>query len=78
MIDSYHNSIRKDRNINNGGGLMVYIKNNIFHKHRPDLENAELENVWLEIRSFKNKYLLGHFYRPPIATSDFGKKLIKQ
>ena len=71
LIDSYHNPIRKDRNINNGGGLMVYIKNNIFYKHRPDLENAELENIWLEIRSLKNKYLLGHFYRPPNATSDF-------
>ena len=34
---------------------MVYIKNNIFYKHRPDLENAELENIKLEIRSFKNK-----------------------
>ena len=40
LIDSYHNPIRKDRNINNGGGLMVYIKNNIFYKHWPDLENA--------------------------------------
>ena len=74
LIDSYHNPIRKDRNINNGGGLMVYIKNNIFYKHRPDLENAELENIWLEIRSLKNKYLLGHFYRPPNATSDFWEK----
>ena len=74
MIDSYHNPIRKDRNINNGGGLMVYIKNDIFYKHRPDLENAELENIWLEIRSLKNKYLLCHFYRPLNATSDFWEK----
>ena len=53
---------------------MVYIKNNIFYKHRPDLENAELENIWLEIRSLKNKYMLGHFYRPPNPTSDFWEK----
>ena len=29
LIDSYHNPIRKERNINNGGGLLIYIKNNI-------------------------------------------------
>ena len=38
LIDSYHDPIRKDRNTNNGGGLMLYMKNNIFYKHRPDLE----------------------------------------
>ena len=74
LIDSYHNPIRKDRNINNGGGLLIYIKNNIFYRHRPDLESADVENIWVEIRSLKNKYLIGHFYRPPNATVDFWDK----
>ena len=53
LIDSYHNPIRKDRNINNGGGLLIYIKNNIFYRHRPDLESADVENIWVEIRFLK-------------------------
>ena len=53
---------------------MIYIKNNIFYRHRPDLESADVENIWVEIRSLKNKYLIGHFYRPPNATVDFWDK----
>ena len=71
LIDSYINPIRKDRNINNGGGLIIYIKNNICYKHRPDLESDNLENIWVEIRSLKNEYLIGLFYRPPNASVHF-------
>ena len=74
LIDSYQYPIRKDRNINNGGGLLIYIKNNIFYRHRPGLESPDVENIWVEIRSLKNKYLIGHFYRPPNATVDFWDK----
>ena len=71
LIDSYNNAIRKDRNINNGGGLIIYIKNNTCYKQRPDLESDNLENILVEIRSLKNKYLIGLFYRPPNASVDF-------
>ena len=33
-----------------------------------------MENIWVEIRSLKNKYLVGHFYRSFNATVDFGDK----
>ena len=26
LIDSYNNPVRKDRNVNNGGGLIIYVK----------------------------------------------------
>ena len=55
----------------NGGGLVIYIKNNICYKHRPDFESDNLENIWVEIRSDKNKYLTGLSYRPPNASVDF-------
>ena len=48
MLDSYNMPIRKDREINNGGGLIIYIKNNIFFKRRDDLENNSIENILLE------------------------------
>ena len=71
MINSYHIPIRKDRDYNNGGGLIVYIKNNIFFKRRDDLESNSIENIWVEIQSTKNKYLLGLFNRPPDSKSDY-------
>ena len=71
MINSYHIPIRKDRDYNNGGGLIIYIKNNIFFKRRDDLESNSIENIWVEIQSTKNKYLLGLFYRPPESISDY-------
>ena len=74
MINSYHIPIRKDRDYNNGGGLIVYIKNNIFFKRRDDLESNSIENIWVEIQSTKNKYLLGLFYRPPESKSDYGNE----
>ena len=53
---------------------MLYLRNSIFYKHRADLESYELENIWVEIRSLKNNYLIGHFYRPPESTVDFWEK----
>lgn len=70
-IDGYKTPIRKDRDINNGGGLMIYLKHNIFSKRRSDLENNSIECVWLEIRSLKSKFLLGLFYRPPNSSIEF-------
>ena len=65
MLNTYNTPIRKDRNHNDGGGLIIYIKNNIFFKRRDDLESNIIENIWVEIHSVRKKFLLGLFYRPP-------------
>ena len=49
-----------------GGGVGVYIKENINYKHRRDIENAhpELEHLWIEVPG-RNKYsraLVGVIY----------------
>ena len=54
---------RKDRT-NHGGGILVYINNNLLHKRRPDLEIFWEESVWVEIKINKQQYLLGTFYSP--------------
>ena len=46
LIDSYNNPIRKDRNINNGGGLIISIKNNICYKHRPGVDFTKGFKTW--------------------------------
>ena len=71
MLNSYNIPIRKDREINNGGGLIIYVKNNIFFKRRDDLETNSIENIRIEVQSLRNKVLLGLFYRPPNATTDY-------
>ena len=53
----------------------MYIKNNIHFKRRDDLENNHIENIWVEVQSLKNKFLLGLFYRPPNATIEYWDNL---
>lgn len=77
LIDGYMEPIRKDRVTNNGGGLAIYSKNNIFLSRRLDLENDNIENIWIEVHSLKNKFLLGLFYRPQIVRMNFGTILKK-
>ena len=70
-IDGFHDPIRRDRQYNNGGGLLVYIKNNIHFKRRPDIENQYIENIWIQVCTLNKQFLMGLFYRPPGSTVDY-------
>ena len=63
-IDGFHEPVRKDRNCD-GGGVAIYVKNNLPCKHRQDLEIPDLEAVWVETYINNEKLLVGSFYRPP-------------
>ena len=54
-----------------GGGVCIYIKENIVFKKRSDFNKASLENLWIEI-SIKNAkpIIFGCCYRPP-ETSNY-------
>ena len=56
-IDSYSFE-RKDRKGKNGGGLIVYLSNNVIYKRRHDLEINEIESLWLEVSIGKSKPVL--------------------
>ena len=73
-INNYHAILRKDRPTP-GGGVAVYISNNYLYKRRQDLEIANIECLWVEIRSNNNKFLLAVCYRPPNADSEFWEYL---
>ncbi|KAK3085741.1 hypothetical protein FSP39_008065 [Pinctada imbricata] len=62
-----YNYIRQDRT---GGGVSVYVKENIHSKRRDDLEADSCESVWIEMFLHNRKVLLGTFYRPPNSTSE--------
>ena len=70
-IDGFYEPIRRDRQFNNGGGLLVYIKNNIHFKRRLDIEHQYIENIWIQVCTLNKQFLLGLFYRPPGSTADY-------
>ena len=68
LFDLYKEPERKDRD-DSYGGVALYIKNNVFHKRRSDLEIPGVECIWVEL-VLRNKHILfGVFYRPPNSTA---------
>ena len=60
-----YQSFRKDRKTN-GGGLVVYVKENLQCSLRDDLQVEGIEALWVEIKHEAQKaFLLGYTYRPP-------------
>ena len=65
---------RKDRIVSadrpeQGGGIIVYVKDEIKCERRYDLESVDIECVWLEIFQQKSKsFLVGIMYRHPNET----------
>ncbi|WAQ98450.1 hypothetical protein MAR_005864 [Mya arenaria] len=65
-IDGYQVPLRRDRLFNGGGGLAVYVKQNVNCIRRLDLEGDDIEIIWLEIMPTKCKsFLIGSLYRHP-------------
>lgn len=62
---------RKDRFISRerreqGGGIIVYVRNGVKAERRQDLEKKEIECVWLEVYQKNSKsFLVGILYRHP-------------
>ena len=69
----------KDRTISedrpeHGGGLIVYVKDDINCKRRLDLESERIECVWLEIFQTNCKsFLIGNIYRHPNETINWNE-----
>ena len=60
---------RKDRN-SNGGGLILYINNDITSRQRSDLEFKDIECISVEMCLGKTKWLLMGTYKPPSLKTD--------
>ena len=68
---------RRDRVGKAGGGIAIYVNEVLIVKRRSDLEDKEIEAVWLELCPFKSKrkLILGGIYRPPNSVKIFDSKL---
>lgn len=62
--------IKRNRNRGQGGGVAIYIKNNVKWERRHDLEIDSIESICLQIFEKNAKiFLLTTFYRPPSGSS---------
>ena len=64
-IHGYKTPFRRDRVGRMGGGVIVYVRENINCHFRPDLHVGIVECIWLELRFKTKKYLYGTFYVSP-------------
>ena len=62
--------VRNDRSLNIGGGVCLYIKSSLSYKVWADLNDNEIESLWISIRPRKMPratphILIGGIYMPP-------------
>ena len=71
---SGYNFESRIRNSGKGGGVGVYIKENISYIRRKDLENENIENIVIEIiiKESKNVLIATH-YRPPNSSKHLSR-----
>lgn len=70
-VDGYTN-YRNDRN-QNGGGLLAYVRSDLPHRRRYDLEKKVLmgiESLILEVSVRKEKWLYFQVYKPPSVNNN--------
>ena len=70
-IDNYK-FYRKDREYVNGrgGGVGIFVSNNLLCDPRMDLSPREAELLWVEVRAHQKRIIVGVCYRPPGQNRD--------
>ena len=61
------------------GGVLVYVNQDVKHRRRTDLEDSNIEAVWLEVFPYKSKrpLLFAGVYRPPSYSKEDDELLEK-
>ena len=76
QINGFQLPFRKDNVLNGGGGgILVYVRDQIMSKRRDDLETNDTACLWLEITPEKGKSLLvGNLYRNPSEKIEWSER----
>ena len=65
QVDGYvYPPYRKDRT-KHGGGIMVFVKNDLITKRKQEFESDSVEIISLELTISRKKWIIFSFYRPP-------------
>ena len=76
QLNDYYSPFRRDRN-RHGGGLCIYVKNSIYAVRCIELENDNIECIWLKIIMNNKRFYFCCAYRPPISNVEFWDLLNK-
>ena len=71
-----YNIYRRDRNTGAGGGVCIYVKEDIHVNLRTDLMFENIEAIWVEIRQGDTQYLVSCIYRPPSASKEYYERIV--
>ena len=67
-LRGYHEPIRRDRPGDQlGGGVAIYVKENLGVNHEKNMDIQGLEAVWATINTGRQKILVSAMYRPPAS-----------
>ena len=69
-IPNFSPPYRCDRTDRIGGGVAVYVRDNLYARKRDDLSVNGLEAVWLELRIDQRSLIIGGIYRPPDSNNN--------
>ena len=69
-------SHRRDRGSGRGGGLLVYVSECVTSIRRSDLEDTDLEILWIEVKLRKTNLLICNVYRPPDAKASWMDSMV--
>ena len=73
-IDGYK-VVRHDRTSRSGGGVCIYIRNDITFNINPDIPTDDIESLWINVLLPRSKpIVVGVLYRPP-KNNTFVEKL---
>ena len=70
-----YNLLTKHRN-RHGGGIIVYIKNELKYCRRLDLELFDLECIWIQLYCRGQHMLICSMYRPPSANNEYYENIL--
>ena len=66
--------VRNDSKRGSGGGVCVYVRNDLSWHRRPDLKNEKIEAIWIEMLIPKSRpILMCVMYRPPDTSKYLNK-----
>ena len=71
LLHSFNTPERKDREGDNYGGVMIYVKDCLHYGRRADLVSRNIESIWIELTNNHKRVLFGLFYRLPNYDSNY-------
>ena len=78
-IPGYHEPLRHDRPSNgrHGGGVLMYIANNLAFQHKIEFQKNSYEHLWADIRVNDSIIAINAIYRPPNETAEDHKHFLE-